>query len=57
MTKNKEPESVVNKERDKERLLANLETLRANLSCDDSIPKHYSDWLEIAIEYIANVKD
>lgn len=42
---------------DKERLLANLDTMRGNLLADPGIPDNYSAWLQCAIDYIKEVKD
>lgn len=36
----------------KERLLMNLETLYSNLDMDTSIPKHWIEWIKVAIEFI-----
>ena len=41
---------------EKERLLANLEAMRGNLSADPDIPDNYSTWLQYAIDYIKEEK-
>lgn len=41
---------------EKERLLANLEAMRGNLSADLDIPDNYSTWLQYAIDYIKEEK-
>lgn len=36
----------------KERLIENLKTLKSNLSMDESIPKYWLEWLDIAVDFI-----